>query len=167
MSLVISLLIATAPAVAASGPTLPAAFNNPVPPGKVTTANPRSIVALLQEKGYRAELKVDEGKPYIESGANGAKFSVYLQNCTEKRDCQDVMFYSSYTKKNDKPVTLDDINKFNAKYRWGRAYLDENLEPVIEYDVLFTDQVIDVKMFGEAIEVWNTILADFHKAINY
>ena len=146
---------------------IPPAFNNPVPPGKVTTANPRSIAAALQDRGYKASLGMEDGKPYIESAADGARFFVYLQNCKENRDCQDVIFQSSYEKKEDKPVKLEAINDFNLNNRWARAYLAKDGGAVIEMDVLFTEQKIDEKMFGEAVDIWADVLSTFHKAIDF
>lgn len=168
MSLILSLLLASAPTIADAKTAQPGPdFDKPAPAGKVSTANPRTIAAYLQKEGYQAKLVTDEGSPYIESAAAGAKFYIYLQNCKEQRDCQDIMFRSSYEKNEEKPVKADAINKFNADHRWGRAYLDKENDPVIEFDLLFTDQLIDEKMFGEAIEVWVDTLGSFHKAIEF
>jgi hypothetical protein len=161
-------MLAAAPAVPErSADPIPSAFSRPVPTGKITTANPRSIVAALQERGYKAVLAMEDGKPYVESAANGGRFFIYLQNCKEKRDCQDVIFTSSYEKKAADPVKLEAINDFNLNNRWARAYLNKDGGPVLEMDVLFTDQVVDKKMFGEAIDIWAEMLTTFHKTIDF
>lgn len=168
MSLFLSLLLAAAPTTAAAkAPQTGPIYDKPAPPGKVSTANPHTIAAFLQKEGYQAKLVTDEDTPYIESAAAGAKFYIYLENCKQKQDCQDLMFRSSYDRKEENPVKVDAVNKFNADHRWGRAYLDKESNPVLELDVLFTDQLIDEKMFGEAISVWVETLGKFHKAIEY
>ncbi len=170
MSVSVAILLTLAPTVGEAGQQKPAASaieEKPVPPGKVSTANIRSIIAYLQKEGFRAKLIADDGQPYVESASNGAKFYVYLQNCKEKRDCQDVMIRSSYEKDKQDPVKLEAINMFNRDHRWVRAYLDKEGDPVLEYDVLFTDQLIDEKMFGEAVTVWSDLMGDFHKAIEF
>jgi hypothetical protein len=168
MSLILSLLVAAAPTTAAvKAGEPPVTYSKPAPDGKLSTANPHSITAYLQKEGYRAKLITDDGSPYIESAANGATFYIYLQNCKEKKDCQDVMFRSSYEKNEDDAVKLEQINEFNADNRWARSYLDKEGDPVIEYDVLFTDQLVDEKMFGEALDIWNDVLGSFHKVIDY
>ncbi|HEU0311219.1 MAG TPA: YbjN domain-containing protein [Sphingomicrobium sp.] len=164
MSLILWLALALSPTVEQAKPGQPVAT---APTGPISTANPASIAAYLQKEGYRSKLFADDGSPYIESAANGAKFYIYLQNCKEDKDCQDLMFRSSYDLNKDKPVTIDTINLFNADNRWARAYLNKDGEPVIEYDVLFTDQKVDEKMFGEAIAIWVDVLGTFHKAIDY
>ena len=168
MSLMLSLLLAAAPTTApANAAQTGPKYDQPVPAGKVSTANPHSITAYLQKEGYRAKLVTDEETPHIESAANGAKFYIYLQNCKEKKDCQDVMFQSSYDKKAEDPIKVDAINQFNADNRWARAYIDKDGDPVLEYDVLFTDQLVDEKMFGEALAIWSNSLGLFHKAIDF
>jgi hypothetical protein len=172
MSVILAVLLAAAaptaaPAARAAAQSRPS-YDKPVPAGKLSTASPRSIVALMQKDGYRAKLVTDEGKrPYIESATAGATFYIHLQNCKETADCQDVMFRSSYDRDEDSPVKVEKINEFNRDNRWARAYLDKDSGPVIEYDVLFTDQLIDEKMFREALEIWDSVLTDFHKVINW
>jgi hypothetical protein len=170
MSVSIAMMLFLAPTVGEAGQQkqTPAVIDEkPVPAGKISTANIRSIVAYLQKDGYRAKLVTDDGRPYVESASNGARFYVYLQNCKEDRDCQDVMVRSSYEKDKEKPVNLDVINAFNRDHRWVRAYLDKQGDPVLEYDILFTNQLIDEKMFGEAVSVWSDLMADFHKVIEF
>lgn len=168
MSLILSLLLAAAPTTAnAKAGEAPVIYDKAVPAGKISTANPHSIAGFMQKEGYRAKLVTDDGTPYIESAASGATFYIYLQNCKEKRDCQDLMFQSSYDKKENEPVKLDAINEYNRDNRWARAYLDKDGDPVVEYDVLFTDQLVDEKMFGEALVVWADVLGKFHKKIGF
>lgn len=142
-------------------------FDKPVPEGKVSVTNPRSLSAALQEAGYKAKVVFGDGNPYIDSAANGANFSISLENCKEHKDCQDAMFRSSYAKDDEKPVTLEAINTFNRDHRWVRAYLDKDGDPVLEQDLLFTDQQMDKKMFEEAVTIWEDLMDDFHKAIDF
>lgn len=167
MSLFLSFLLAAAPAPVQAKPTAASDFDKPVTAGKVSVANPRTIAAALQDAGYRAKVVFDDGNPYVDSATNGANFSVSLENCKEHKDCQDAMFRSSYKKKDENPVTLDTINKFNADHRWVRAYLDKDGDPVLEQDLLFTKQMMDKDMFTEAMSIWEDLMEDFHKAIDF
>lgn len=167
MSTIVALLLASVPAASDAKAVQKTVTYAPVPAGKISTANPHSIAAYLQKEGYRAKLISDDGSPYIESSSSGATFVIYLQNCENNRDCKDVMFRSSYDMKDDEPVKVDAINSYNAENRWARAYLDKESNPVLEYDVLFTDQLVDEKMFGEAVTIWVEVLEKFHKAIDF
>lgn len=167
MSLMLSLLLAAAPTTDANKATTGNAFDKPVPEGKVSVANPRSMAAAMQDAGYKAKVVFDDGNPYIDSAANGANFSISMENCKDHKDCQDAMIRASYEKNDEKPVTMETINQFNVDNRWGRAFLDKEGDPVIEMDLLFTDQLMDKKAFEEAIGIWDETLAKFHKAIDF
>jgi hypothetical protein len=167
MSLLLGFALAVAPAVVEPKAKPGSEFDKPVPAGKVSVANPRSIAAALQEAGYRAKVVFDDGNPYVDSAANGANFSISLENCKEHKNCQDAMFRSTYAKKDEEPVTLETINKFNADHRWVRAYLGKDGGPVLEQDLLFTEQLMDKKMFEEAVTIWEDLMDDFHKAIDF
>lgn len=167
MSIIVALLLASTPAGSDAKTAQKTVTYAPVPAGKISTANPHSIAAYLQKEGFRAKLVTDDGSPFIESSSSGATFVIYLQNCEGNKACQDVMFRSSYDKKDENPIKVDAINSYNAENRWARAYLDKESNPVLEYDVLFTDQLVDEKMFGEAVTIWVEVLEKFHKAIDF
>lgn len=143
-------------------------YTQPVVKGTLTLANPRSLVAALQDAGYKATLVTKaDSDPYITSSTAGATFDLKLLNCKDHKDCKDVMFQSSYEKRDKDPVTVEQINTFNREHRWARAYIDKDGSPVIEQDVLFTDQKIDEKMFSENLAVWDDMIGAFHKAIDF
>lgn len=150
---------AAARVAGASGPAVKA--------GQVSVFNPQSIASLMQKAGYRAKLVTDDGNPYLESSAEGANFTIFWQNCKEGRSCEDLMLRSSYVRDKEKPATLKTINDFNREFRFTRAYLDKDSDPVIEMDIIFTDGLMDAKAFEEHIEIWSNSLNRFHKAIDF
>ena len=135
-------------------------------PGKVSLADPTSLVTALQKAGYRAKLTYEEGKPEIESSAAGATFYLYFDDCASEDGCADVMVQSAYDLAKD-AVSLDTINKFNRDNRWARVYLDEESDPIIEYDLIFAGQQLDESTFIETIKAWDDVLGRFHKVIDW
>lgn len=135
-------------------------------PGKVSIADPNSLVAALQKAGYKAKLTFEEGKPEIESSAAGATFYLYFQNCEAKDGCEDIMVQSAYDVAKD-AVTLDTINKFNKDNRWARAYLDDESDPVLEMDLVFAGKQLDEGTFIDSVKAWDDVLGRFHKAIDW
>jgi hypothetical protein len=135
-------------------------------PGKVSVADPASLVAALQKAGYKAKLTYEEGKPEIESSAAGATFYLYFQNCESKDGCEDVMIQSAYDMAKD-AVSLQTINDFNRDNRWARAYLDKESDPVIESDLMFVGKQMDEASFIEGVKAWDDALGRFHKAIDW
>jgi hypothetical protein len=138
----------------------------PLPPGKVSIADPNSLVTALQRAGYRATLTYEEGKPEIESSAAGATFQLRFQNCETKDGCEDILVQSAYDLDKDK-VSLETINKFNKDNRWARAYLDDENDPVIESDLIFAGKQLDEATFIETMKAWDDVLGRFHKAIDW
>ena len=135
-------------------------------PGTVSLADPNSLVAALQKAGYKAKLTYEEGKPEIESSAAGATFYLYFQNCESKEGCEDIMVQSAYDLDKD-AVSLETINKFNRDNRWARVYLDDESDPVIESDLMFTGRRMDEDTFIGGIKAWDDVLGRFHKAIDW
>lgn len=84
-----------------------------------------AIVALMHEAGYKAEVKTqDNGERYIESGANGGVFSIYLYGCKNKSGCDSFEFYSYYKKKPH--YTAELANDWNAKKRFLKVVIDKD-----------------------------------------
>ena len=149
-----------AASMAAQGAPAPAA------PGKVSIADPNSLVVALQKAGYKAKLTYEGGKPEIESSAAGATFQLRFQNCESEDGCEDILVQSAYDMdKND--VSLETINKFNKDNRWARAYLDDESDPVIESDLIFAGKQLDEATFIETMKAWDDVLGRFHKAIDW
>ena len=135
-------------------------------PGKVSLADPNSLVAALQKAGYKAKLTYEEGKPEIESSAAGATFYLYFQNCESKEGCEDIMVQSAYDTDAGK-VSLETINQFNKDNRWARAYLDDEKDPILESDLMFVGRQMDEAAFIEGLKAWDDVLGRFHKAIDW
>ena len=144
----------------------PPAAAQPLPPGKVSIADPNSIVAALQKGGYRATLTYEDGAPEIESSAAGATYQLRFQNCESKDGCEDILVQSAYDLAKD-AVSLETINKFNKDNRWARAYLDDEGDPIIETDLIFAGKMLDEATFIATIKAWDEVLGRFHTAIDW
>lgn len=144
----------------------PSAPVRPAVAGKVSVADPNSIVTALQKAGYKAKLTYEEGNPEIESSAAGATFQLRFQNCDSEDGCEDIMVQSAYDMAKD-AITLDTINKFNKDNRWARAYLDDENDPVLEMDLVFAGKQLDEDTFIDSVKAWDDVLGRFHKAIDW
>jgi Putative bacterial sensory transduction regulator len=125
---------------------------------QVRSMDPQSIVRVMQEAGYKAELGKDgTGDPQITSGASGAKFTIYFYGCEKNQKCTEIQFYAGWSDK----LTLERINAWNAEHRFGRAYLDDKGEVNIEYDLNFEDQAIPAALFKNDLELWASLVGSF------
>lgn len=158
-------IVAAASLATESAPASPAPIQR-AESGRVSVADPNSLVAALQKAGYKAKLTYDEGKPEIESSAAGATFYLYFQNCESKDGCEDVMIQSAYDMASD-AVSLQTINTFNKDNRWARAYLDDESDPILEMDLVFANRQMDEAAFIEGMKAWDEVLGRFHKVIDW
>jgi hypothetical protein len=72
------------------------------------------------------------GNPKIAGVIAGIPYQLYFMNCTDGTNCEDVQFYSGFL---DVKPDLETINAWNRDKRFGKAYLDSDLDAVIEWDV--------------------------------
>jgi hypothetical protein len=133
--------------------------------GLIDANNPQVIADLMQKAGYRAVLTTDNiGDPKIDSSAGGADFSIYFYGCEGGQNCLSLQFSSGY----DMPdgTTLGTVNDWNATKRFGFAYLDNENDPFLSYDINMTYGVSE-QNFLDSLSLWDTIIADFQNHINW
>lgn len=128
----------------------------------VSSADPQSVARALQDAGYKAELTKDtSGDPMIRSNASGAKFTVFFFGCEKNANCGEIQFYAGWTDK----ISLAQINEWNRKHRFGRAYLDDKGEVNIEYDVNLEGTGIPLALFRNDLELWDSLMGEFQNYI--
>lgn len=145
--------LAAAAILAAGLPAVAAA--RPLPEGGVT---PQEVVEALQGKGYRAQLTKDgAGDPMIESGLDGSNFRVVFYTC-EKGRCASIQFVWAL----DMPegTTLEKINTWNRDKRFGRAYLDDEMDPFVEMDVDL-ERGGTTEAIANNLDTWASVLPAF------
>ena len=65
---------------------------------EVRSDDPSSLVRVMQNAGYRAELTKDNsGDPMIKSSASGADFAILFYGCKSNRNCTTIQFFAGAT----------------------------------------------------------------------
>jgi Putative bacterial sensory transduction regulator len=115
--MVAGLLVAGSPAMSQTAASSASSFD---------FTKPGDFVRVLQRAGYRAELKkLDSGKPYVASAANGNDFSIYFYECEQLNLlCKSFEFYSWWKKKPYFTPAL--ANKWNASKRFMKVAVDDD-----------------------------------------
>lgn len=91
----------------------------------VDVSSVKNVAALLQEAGYKAEIKKgNDGGSYIESGANGSGFQLTFYGCTNDAGCNSFEFYSYFKKEPFFSVAM--ANEWNAKKRFLKVTIDSD-----------------------------------------
>ncbi|RDE05401.1 YbjN domain-containing protein [Sphingomonas aracearum] len=88
----------------------------------VDTGSVKSMATLLQEAGYKAEIKKNkEGQDYIVSGSNGASFQILFYDC-KAGSCGSYQFFSWWKKA---PYFSDAlVNEWNRDHRFLKVAID-------------------------------------------
>ncbi len=133
--------------------------------GTLSAADPGGIAAALQRLGYKAELTKDEdGDPKIKSAAAGANYAVYFYGCTDGKDCNAIQFSAGFD--TDNGLDLSAANEWNRDKRYGKVYLDDERDPYIELDMNMIDGISEAN-FDDTVGLWDSLLADFQKHIDW
>ncbi len=139
----------------------------PVPAGAITAADPASIVKALQAGGYRGAMKTNKtGQPYVESAANGSTFAIDLYNCDDndkKIGCKTMLFSTWW--KPEPYLTVALANRYNSKSMFGRAYINDKSELVLELPVT-TVGGINQANFEDLVDWWSNVDNEMDKLID-
>lgn len=133
-----------------------------LPDGGVTADE---VASALKAKGYRAEIQTgDDGDPVILSGAEGSNFRVFFYTCRKGPRCAAIQFMAAFDL--EKGMSLGDINAWNRDKRFGRAYLDNEMDPFIEMDVDFEHGATS-EAVANAIDTWVAVLPAFREYVGF
>ena len=120
------------------------------------------ILALAQQYGEATLATQAGGQPRIAGEAGGVPYQLFFLHC-DSGICEDINFYAGFA--GIKP-TMDSLNAWNRGNRFGRAYLDSDLDAVIEYDINLEHGVTRDNL-NAAFGVWSLVLGEFADYIGY
>lgn len=116
------------------------------------------IVNLARGYGSAVKEADSQGDPKISGRINGISYVVLFYGCTNNTDCTSIQFQAAWA--NPGHVTADMLNEWNRDKRFGKAYLDDENDPVIEWDVnLFGG--VSARNMDDTIDWWKLVLTTF------
>ncbi|MFP5447910.1 MAG: YbjN domain-containing protein [Alphaproteobacteria bacterium] len=133
----------------------------PLPAGGVTAAE---VIEVLQASGYRAQADVDGvGDPMVRSATDGTNFAIYFYGCERER-CTSIQFGAAFALKQSPGLAR--INEWNREMRFGRAYLDSEMDPVVEMDVDL-ELGASTEQLQSVIGTWAAVVPAFKTFIDF
>lgn len=134
-------------------------------PAMITAADPQSIMAALKAKGWKPELNTsDHDVRSIEFTVDGIATTIRFFNCDDDgAACSTLNFYVGFS--GTDYHSFEGINNYNAKRRFGRAYLDDDGDPCLEMDVDLDFDGIPNRNFLEYLNTWNLLIHDFRSRV--
>lgn len=113
---------------------------------------------MLQRAGFTAEVKVEEGRPYVLAKTDSTPFQVFLSNCQPSGGCTDMELYAGFS--GLPRIAWERINGWNARTRFGRAFLDENHNPALQMDLSLLGGV-SADSLKASLETWKSAVGTF------
>jgi hypothetical protein len=151
--------ITMAAALAASMWAMPAMAQSADPARSVDLSRPEQVAKLLQEAGYKAEIKKHDGSGdlYISSAANGSPFTIEFYDCASAKGCTSIQFFSWYSKK---PwYSIEMANRWNAKKRFLRIVIDKDGDLSTWMDITTIGKV-SFANFADNVDWWQSMTSD-------
>jgi hypothetical protein len=125
------------------------------------------ILAIAKTHGEATLETQSDGNPRIIghlSDQNNLTYAVYFMNCSDANtDCEDLNFYAGFA---DVKPTLDTINAWNRDKRFGKAYLDADLDAVVEFDCNREYGVTRDNLVA-GFDLWSLIVKQYTDYIGY
>ncbi|MBO6639215.1 MAG: YbjN domain-containing protein [Roseitalea sp.] len=124
----------------------------------VDATDPEAIINLLRGFGSAVLEEDDAGDPMIVARIDGTRFLVLFYGCEDGANCKSIQFRAAWESAGN--ITMGQLGGWNADKRFGKAYLDDVKDPVVEMDVnLFGG--VSTRNLEDTIDWWQLVLADF------
>jgi hypothetical protein len=101
----------------------------------VTSTDAAQVTRVLAANDYKFSLdKEDDGTPliHLKFGKYKALLLFYDDN-PDQPGYESLQLYAAFSV--DDKISLSKVNNWNLNYRFGRVYLDDELDPVLESDL--------------------------------
>lgn len=122
------------------------------------------IIRIARNYGSATFASQPGGAPKILGRIEGIGYSVLFINCDQNnRNCSMINFYTGFL---DLKVPVERINAWNSERFFGRAYLDQDLDAVIEMDVNLQFGVTQANL-DSSFAMWRLILDQFTTYIEF
>lgn len=132
----------------------------------VLASNPEGIVALINEFGYEATLTTDNtGDPKIELKTGDTGSEIFFYGCANNADCEAIQFVAGFDLANGS--TFEEMNAWNKDNRFAEAYLDDENDPFVEYDLDLNGGGISRDNFRSIVDGWAGTVGMFSGYIGF
>lgn len=129
----------------------------------ITGADVDTIVAIAARHGSAERQDQFSGNPGISGIIGETDYYIYFVNCNDTFVCEDINFYAGFY---ETRPTLESINEWNRDRRFGKAYLDQDGDAVVEMDVNL-EYGVTADNLDATFQVWALVVEEFVAHIGY
>ncbi|WP_227427090.1 YbjN domain-containing protein [Roseibaca sp. Y0-43] len=121
-------------------------------------SDPAAIAEIA--RGYGAvEVTTDAvGDPMLRGRMDGVQYLVLFYGCDNGRNCTTIQFQAAWV--NNGRTSEQDLHAWNRDNRFGKAHMDADYDPVIQWDVNLFGGVSRANL-DDTFDWWRVVLDNF------
>jgi hypothetical protein len=121
--------------------------------------SPAEIASIISDCGYKVQIdQLESGRKVIRSATSGWNFLIYMYG---PNDEPEKIYTIQFTLAIVRKPTLQEINKWNAEKRFLKAYIDNDGDLWLEWDVVL--KYVAPLYLKECIEYFDLILGSLNE----
>ncbi|MCG5513194.1 YbjN domain-containing protein [Ectothiorhodospira shaposhnikovii] len=128
----------------------------------VDAKDPEKIRQLAQGYGSATLTTDSVGDPMIRGRIDGTGYTIMFYGCSQNLNCKNIQFTSAW--QTNGQYTLEDMNQWNRVARFGKAYLDDEGDPVLEMNVNL-DFGVTARNLDDTLDWWRVALLKFRSEV--
>jgi hypothetical protein len=128
----------------------------------VDATKPDEILNVAKGFGSAELDKDNTGDPKITGMISGVRYGIFFYGCSDGSRCKSLQFVSGW--KTGKKIPLERINQWNKEKRYGKAYLDGDDDPGIDFAVEI-EYGMSRRNLEECFRDWEMVLNEFKKDV--
>ena len=157
-----ALAAATAASMNASAQTPAQPSAERVRGGMFDASDPPAIARFMEKTGYRVTLGADvPGDPVISGRISRTDYVLQFYECENGAFCNSVQFLAQAA--TPPALTLEQVNAFNARWRYVRASIVEG-QVKLQMDVNL-DAGVTADNFEDTLDIWKQLIAIYESDI--
>ncbi|GAB4267914.1 MAG: hypothetical protein Kow0013_18270 [Pararhodobacter sp.] len=148
---------------ALSTAALPTVTMAQVPLGGIITGNDIDRIREIAGAYGPAERRDGAEGPWIRGEIDGIVYSITFLNCDDMQaNCSTVQFRAWW--ETDGQIPVEAMNQWNRDRRFSAAYIDEEGDATIEWDVNLAGGVTAVN-FDDNVQWWRAVMVQFRDQV--
>ncbi|MEM8698513.1 MAG: YbjN domain-containing protein [Pseudomonadota bacterium] len=136
----------------------------PTPEGLIDASDPQAITDIVARRGTGFWRRDGFRDPVITVETAGETWRIEFYGCDEGRDCTDLRLIGIRPPGDDNAFQAETIAEWNSERRFGKAWLDEDGQAVLEMNLVMAGGVTR-QNFDLAIDWWLVALKEFGEVL--
>lgn len=124
----------------------------------VDATDPNKILEIAKGFGSAELSNDDHGDPLIQGRMEGQKYQIIFYDCENGKKCTTITFDAAW--ENSSEVDLEKVNDWNQNKRFGRAFLDADGDPALDWDVNLKHGV-EKRNLDNTFNIWKDIMQEY------